>query len=315
MTAVDLTATVGPLEWPTPLSLASGTCGYGAELEGLIDWSSVGAIFTKGLSLLPRKGNAPPRIWETASGMLNAIGLENVGVEAFAADKMDFLRKWRQGHSGRLVANLFATSLDEYRELTQRLDGIEGVDGVEINLSCPNVSAGGIEFGRTARGCEEVTRVVREATKKFVAVKLTPASVISDVAKASEAAGADAISVINTMPAMAIDVRRRVPRLSRGAGGLSGPALRPIAIRMVYEASQAVSIPVIGIGGVASGEDVAEFLLAGAVAVQVGTATFSEPNAAGRIRNELSAFLEESGCRSHRELIGALEPSERWKNG
>ena len=302
----DLRVDVGSLNWPTPIALASGTCGYGLELDGLIDWSAVGAIFTKGLSLQPRVGNAPPRIWETSSGMLNAIGLENVGVEVFLREKMPFLREWRGLHGGKVIVNLYATSVDDYIELTRRLDETDGVDGVEVNLSCPNVGAGGIEFGRTAEGCARVTEAVRAATQKFMAVKLTPASDVAVVGKAAESAGADALSVINTMPAMAIDIHKRIPRLSRGSGGLSGPALKPIAVRMVYEVSRVVNIPVIGIGGVSCGDDAVEFLLAGARAVQVGTATFSDPNAAGVVRDGVAAYLQDAGESDVNAIVGGV---------
>ena len=302
----DLSVNVGPLTWPTPISLASGTCGYGEELDGLIDWSSVGAIFTKGLSLKPRLGHLPPRIWETQSGMMNAIGLENVGVDAFEEHKMPFLRRYREMHGGKVIANLYATSMEEYIELTERIDAIEGVDGVEVNLSCPNVKAGGIVFGQTAQGCASITAAVRKVTQKFVAVKLSPASPVTEIGKAAEGEGADALSVINTMPALAIDIEKRVPRLSRGSGGLSGPSLRPIAVKMVHDVSQAVNIPVIGIGGVGSAEDTVEFLLAGASAVQIGTALFSEPNAAGLSRDGLAGYLERHQESSVQDIIGAL---------
>jgi dihydroorotate dehydrogenase (NAD+) catalytic subunit len=269
------------------VALASGCCGYGQELDGLVDWAAVGALFTKGLSLEPRRGNAPPRIWETASGMLNAIGLENVGVEAFIRDKLPFLQTLRQRHGICVIANLFGTDVREYAALAARLDGAEDVDGVEVNLSCPNVASGGIEFGQTPEGCRAVVAAVRRATGKFVAVKLTPAVPVGPIARAVEAGGGDALSIANTMPAMAIDPLTGTPRLSRGSGGLSGPALRPIAVRMVYEARQQSRLPIIGIGGVASGEDAAEFLHAGACAVQVGTATFADPNAAGHIWTRL----------------------------
>lgn len=303
---VELAVSVGPVRWPTPVGLASGTCGYGAELEGLVDWSAVGAIFTKGLSLRPMTGNPPPRIWETPSGMLNAIGLENVGIEAFVRDKLPFLRQWRAPHGGRVFANLFATSVDDYAELARRLDDVDGIDGVEVNLSCPNVKAGGLVFGRTAQGCAQVTAAVRAATRKCVIVKLTPASSVPEVARASADAGADALSVANTIPAMAIDVHRRVSRLAHGTGGLSGPAFRPIAVRMTYEAKHACTLPIIGIGGIQSGEDALEFILAGASAVQVGTATFSNPNAAGFVRDGIVRYLEQHGEGAIATLIGGL---------
>jgi len=308
--AIDLGVTLGSLDWPTPVALASGTCGYGEELDGLIDWSAVGAIFTKGLSLAPRAGNPAPRIWETPSGMLNAIGLENVGVAAFLRDKMPFLRRWRAEHGGCVIVNLFATSVQEYVELTRRLDDVDGIDGIEINLSCPNVSEGGIEFGRTAAGCARVTAAVRGATRKWIAVKLTPASVVAEVAGASADAGADALSVANTIPAMAIDIQSRRPRLWRVTGGLSGPAFRPIALRMVYEARRACALPIIGIGGIARGEDAVEFMLAGATAVQVGTATFTNPNAAAEVCRGVRGYLASQGEVAARDIVGTLATQE-----
>ncbi len=306
--SVDLRTQVGPLEWPTPLSLASGTCGYGQELDGFADWSAVGAIFTKGLSLKPRAGHPPPRIWETQSGMLNAIGLENVGLETFVHDKMPFLREWRSRHGGKVIVNLFGTSIDEYGELAAELDPVDGVDGVEINLSCPNVKEGGIEFGRTGDGCRLVTLAVRQTFSRFVAVKISPVSPVADLVAAAADAGADAISAGNTMPAMAIDVHRRVPQLSAGGGGLSGPALRPIAVRLTHEAAKIGRLPVIGCGGITCGEDAAEFMLAGACSVQVGTAIFADPNAAGVVRDGLVRYLESQGEKAAADIVGTLEP-------
>ena len=308
---VDLGVSVGSLAWPTPVGLASGTCGWGEELDGLVDWSAVGAIFTKGLSLAPRQGHPPPRIWETPSGMLNAIGLENPGFDVFVRDKMPFLRRFRDMHGGKVIVNLFGTTPDEYRELAEKLDTVPGVDGVEINLSCPNVKAGGIEFGRSAVGCELVTRAVRQVTKKFVAVKISPVSPIEDVVKASEAAGAEAISTGNTVPAMAIDVDHRVPRIWAGVGGMSGPALRPIAVRLTYEARKHTSLPLIGVGGIAAGEHAAEFLLAGASAVQVGTALFANPDAAGVVRDGLVRYLQRQNETAVRDIIGSLDVGGR----
>lgn len=306
MSHPSLETPVGPLTWPTPISLASGTCGWGQELDGVVDWSAVGAIFTKGLSLAPRTGHPPPRIWETQSGMLNAIGLENVGFEAFVRDKMPFLRRYRAMHGGKVIVNLFGTTLDEYCALAQQLDDVAGVDGVEINLSCPNVKAGGIEFGRTPEGCFKVTEGVRRVTKKFVCVKLSPASSIVDVARASADAGADALCVGNTMPSMAIDVDARRSRLSAGVGGLSGPALRPIMVRATYQIAKHVKLPIIGIGGIMVGDDAVEFMLAGAAAVQVGTATFADPNAAGVVRDGLLGYLTRHNESAPAALVGAL---------
>ena len=304
--APSLQTRLGPLLLPTPLSLASGTCGWGEELEHLLNWRAVGAIFTKGLSLLPRQGHPPPRIWETPSGMLNAIGLENVGLEAFVADKMPFLRRYRALHGGKVIVNLFGTTVQEYRELALALDGLDGVDGVEINLSCPNVQAGGIEFGRTPAGCEAVTSAVRGATQKFVAVKLSPASPVVPVAQACAAAGADALCMGNTMPSLCIDTERRISRLSSGVGGLSGPALRPINLRLVQQLHHSVLLPIVGCGGIATGNDAVEYLLAGATALQVGTATFADPNAIGTICTGLLDYLQRQQVGRVAELIGAL---------
>ncbi len=306
---------VAGLVWPTPVALASGTCGYGSELEGLLDWGAVGALFTKGLSLEPRAGHPGPRICDTPSGMLNAIGLENVGLDAFVRDKMSFLRAWRERHGGRVIVNLFGEAPSEYAALAARLSEVEGVDGVELNLSCPNVHAGGIEFGRTAAGCAEVTRAVRRVTTLPVIVKLSPVSPLGAAAKACRDEGADALSIANTMPAMSIDVERRIPRLAAGVGGLSGPALKPIAVRAVYETARACSLPIIGIGGVTIWEDVAEYMLAGATAVQVGTALFTEPNVARTLVDGLASYLARHRMASVAELIGRLEPRERWAEG
>jgi dihydroorotate dehydrogenase (NAD+) catalytic subunit len=302
--ASDWRVQIGPLIWPTPISLASGTCGWGEELEGLVDWRAVGAIFTKGLSLQPRAGHPPPRIWETASGMLNAIGLENPGLDGFVRDKLPFLRRFRQLHGGAVVVNLFGTQAAEYAQLAGHLDALEGVDGVEINLSCPNVEAGGLEFGRSPAAVYEVTAAVRRATTKFIAVKLSPASPVLELAEASRRAGADALCMGNTMPGMSLDVQRRCSRLAAGSGGLSGPALRPINLRWVSQLFAAGSLPIIGIGGIGCGNDAAEYVLAGASAVQVGTASFAQPNAAADIFAELVTYLK-AQPESLTELVGA----------
>lgn len=295
---------IGPLTWPTPIGLASGTCGWGSELDGMVDWRHVGAIFTKGLSLLPRSGHPPPRIWETASGMLNAIGLENVGFDSFVHDKMPFLRRYRSMHGGVVIVNLFGTTVHEYQALARKLDGVDGVDGVEINLSCPNVKAGGIQFGQTVEGCLQVTQAVRQATRKFVAVKLSPASPVLDLGAACAQAGADALSMGNTMPAMAFDIERQCNRLYAGTGGMSGPALRPIMIRFTHLLAQNVKLPIIGSGGVMCGDDAVEYLLAGAQAVQVGTASFADPNAAGAVGEGLAAYLTQRGCAGPDAIVG-----------
>lgn len=308
---MDLSVRIGTTTWPTPIGLASGTCGYGRELEERveIDWSAVGAIFTKGLSLAPRRGNPPNwlgdlpgRMTEVEFGAVNSIGLENVGIEAFVADKMPYLRQWRTRHGGKVIANVLGEKVEEYVALAQRLDGVEGVDGVELNLSCPNVSSGGIEFGRNATDCARVTEAVRRVCRKLLVVKLSPVCAVEEVAPAVEAAGADALSIANTLPALVVDVTRH----TRAQGGLSGPALRPVAVHMTYQARRVTSIPIIGIGGIACASHALEFILAGATAVQVGTALFANPNAAATIREGFVEYLESRGETSILPIVGAV---------
>lgn len=308
---MDLSVRIGTTTWPTPIGLASGTCGYGKELEERveIDWNAVGAIFTKGLSLAPRPGNPPNwlgdlpgRMTEVEFGAVNSIGLENVGVEAFVTDKMPYLREWRTRHGGRVIANIFGEKVEEYVALAERLDNVEGIDGLELNLSCPNVSCGGIEFGRNAADCARVTEAVRRVTRKLLIVKLSPVCTVEDVAPAAEAAGADALSISNTLPALVVDVARQ----ARAPGGLSGPALRPVAVHMTYQARRVTSIPIIGIGGIACASHALEFLLAGATAVQVGTALFANPNVAATIRQGIIEYLGSRGQTSILDIVGAI---------
>ncbi|MFQ5352610.1 MAG: dihydroorotate dehydrogenase [Candidatus Binatia bacterium] len=310
----DLSVTIGSISWPSPIGLASGTCGYGEELERrveAIDWSAVGAIFTKGISLEPRAGNPPDwakapagRITEIEYGAVNSIGLANVGIDAFVSDKMPFLRRWRKRFGGKVIVNIFGETVEEYATLARVLDETEGVDGVEINLSCPNVSSGGIEFGQTAEGCARVTEAVRRATTKFVVAKLSPLCAIVEVAPATENAGADALSIANTLPVLLVDVESHdaTPPLQRG--GLSGPALRPIAVRMTYEARKASCLPVIGIGGIACARDALEFILAGATAVQIGTALFADPDVAASVRTGIEQYLEAHQESSLAAIVG-----------
>jgi dihydroorotate dehydrogenase (NAD+) catalytic subunit len=300
---VDMTVRVGSLSLRSPVLVASGTFGYGTEFEGLVDLALLGGVCTKGLSLRPRPGNPPPRLAETPAGMLNAIGLENVGLERFIREKVPAFA----AAPCALIANIFGETTEEFRELAARLDPVLRVDALEINISCPNVKAGGVSFGRDPRLAAEVTRAVRAATGKPIIVKLSPtAGDLAEVARAVEAEGADAVSAINTISAMAIDVRSRRPQLGFLTGGLSGPAIKPIALRMVWECARAVRIPVIGVGGIMSAEDAAEFLIAGASAVQVGTASFVDPSAAGRIAVGLRAWLEREGASSVGEVVGTL---------
>jgi dihydroorotate dehydrogenase (NAD+) catalytic subunit len=300
----NLGVTLAGLKLKNPVMTASGTFGYGREFAQLIDLNRLGAIVVKGLALTPVKGNPPPRIVETACGMLNAIGLENVGVDAFVADKLPFLRTIRTP----VVANIYGTSVEEYAALAERLDGADGVAAVEVNISCPNVKAGGVAFGVDPAAAERVVRAVRERTRKPVIVKLSPnVTDITVIARSAEAAGADALSLINTITGMAIDVETRRPRLANVTGGLSGPAIKPVALRMVWQVARAVRLPLIGIGGILRGEDAVEFLLAGATAVQVGTANFVNPAATLDIIAGIEAYLARHGIGDVAEIVGKLE--------
>jgi len=291
---------IGSLELKNPVLTASGCFGYGLEFDDFFDVSTLGGICTKGLSLKPRDGNAPHRICETPAGMLNAIGLANVGVEAFCRDKLPILRE----RGVTVIANIFASSVDDFVALAERLDGESGVHAIELNISCPNVTHGGIEFGRNAQMAAQVTAAVRAATKMPVWVKMSPeAGDLVGVARACEDAGADAITAINTIRGMVIDVANMRPKLANATGGLSGPALRPIAVRMVWELAGAIKIPIVGIGGITDTRDALEFLLAGASAVQVGTASFRDPCSAQTIMHGIREFCEERGC-DVTELIG-----------
>jgi dihydroorotate dehydrogenase (NAD+) catalytic subunit len=299
----DLAVRAGGLALKNPVIAASGIVGYGTEYAGLMDYARLGGFVTKGLSPRPRTGHAPPRIAETAAGMLNAIGLENVGVEAFVREKVPAIATL----DTRCIANVFGTSVAEYVEVCAALDGVARVEAFEINLSCPHVEAGGAVFGRDPRAVREVTAACKRATRKPVWIKLTPnVTDPAEIARAAEDAGADAVSLINSVSAMAIDVRTRRPLLSHGTGGLTGPAIKPIAIRQVFEVARAVKIPVVGMGGISTWEDAAEFLLAGASAVQVGTIIFADPSAPERIVAGLSEWLDREGCTAVSEVIGSV---------
>ncbi len=302
MSGVDLSVKVGSLALKNPILTASGTFGYALEYDDFFDVSELGGICTKGLSLLPRAGNKPDRIAETAAGMLNAIGLANVGVEAFCTEKLPKLRERKV----TVIANIFATTIPDFVALAERVDREEGVAAVELNVSCPNVDKGGLEFGVDPAAAARVTEAVRKATKLPVWVKMSPeAGDLRGVGIACQEAGADALTAINTIRGLSIDVRTWRPRIANRTGGLSGPALKPIALRMVWELSRAVKIPVIGIGGIANAEDAVEFLLAGATAVQVGTASFADPLAAKKTLDGLAAYCAERGIAA-RDLIGKL---------
>lgn len=301
--SVDLSTQLGPLKLKNPVITASGTFGYGVEFESLVDLNRLGGIIVKGLSLQPSAGNPPPRIVETPCGMLNAIGLENIGVEAFVAEKLPLLEKYQIP----VFANIYGTGIEEYAALAARIDGVSGVSGVEVNISCPNVRAGGVAFGTDPMIAASVIRAVKKETSKFVIAKLSPnVTSIADIAASVEDAGADAVSLINTITGMAIDVATRKPVLANITGGLSGPAIRPVALRMVWEAARAVKIPVIGIGGIFSAEDAISFLIAGASAVEVGTANFVNPGACMDILDGMEMFFAEQGITSTAELVGSL---------
>jgi dihydroorotate dehydrogenase (NAD+) catalytic subunit len=296
-----LAVKIGSLTLKNPVLTASGCFGYGLEYDDFYDVAELGGICTKGLSLHPRPGNPPERICETPAGMLNAIGLANVGVEAFCKEKLPILRE----RGVTVFANIFASSVADFVTITERLNAETGIAAIELNVSCPNVTHGGIEFGKDPRLCAEVTRAVRAATRLPVWVKMSPeAGDIVQVAKACEDAGADAITAINTIRGMSLDVEQKKLRLANRTGGFSGPALRPIALRIVWEISGAVSIPVIAIGGISTTRDALEFMLAGASAVQVGTANFVDPCAAKKILDGLRAHCESRGVDAH-ALVGA----------
>jgi dihydroorotate dehydrogenase (NAD+) catalytic subunit len=300
----DMTVEIAGIRLRNPVMTASGTFGYGEEFAAYVDLEAIGAIITKGLSLKPRAGNPTPRIVETPGGMLNAIGLQNVGIEAFIAKKTPFLRTI----DTPVIVNLFGNTLEEYGELASRLDQVPEVAGMEVNISCPNVKHGGIVFGTEPLAAYEVVKLVRESTIKTVIVKLSPnVTDIVSMARACADAGADALSLINTLTGMAIDLQKRRPVLANITGGLSGPAIKPVALRMVWQVARAVKLPLIGIGGIMTATDALEFMLAGATAVQVGTANFLDPSAAQRIARGMERYLADNGIADVKQLIGALE--------
>ena len=289
------------LKLANPVMAASGTFGYGTEYESLFDIQRLGAIICKGTTLKPREGNPQPRIAETPSGMLNSIGLQNIGVDALIEQKAPEWAKWRVP----VLVNIAGETVDEYGEIAGRLDSVPGVGGLEVNISCPNVDAGGAEFGTNPESAARVTAAVRKATSLPVVVKLTPNTAeFVAVAIAVSRVGADAVSLVNTLKGMAIDIRRRKPLLGNITGGLSGPAIKPVALRMVYEVARAVDIPVIGCGGVAGGHDAMEFLMAGASAVEVGSASFASPSAAIDVLEGIEAFMDEENIADVSAIIG-----------
>jgi dihydroorotate dehydrogenase (NAD+) catalytic subunit len=300
----DLSVEFAGIRLKNPVLTASGTFGYGEEYAEFVDLNKLGGIIVKGISIKPMKGNRPPRIWETPSGMLNAIGLENPGVDVFLANKLPYLRKFDTA----VIVNIFGYSLEDYVSVAERLDGVHGIDGLEVNISCPNVKEGGMMFGTNVRATYELLLAVRNAVKLPVIAKLSPnVADITEFAKAARDAGCDGLSLINTLLGMAIDVRCRRPRIANCTGGLSGPAIRPVAVRMVWQAARAVSLPIIGMGGIASGDDALEFILAGASAIAVGTANFVNPRATVDVLSGIEKFLTEQGQEKLSSLIGKVE--------
>jgi dihydroorotate dehydrogenase (NAD+) catalytic subunit len=300
---MDLKVTLGKLELKNPVMTASGTFGYGEEYSEFVDLNTLGAIVVKGISLQPMEGNPPPRICETSCGMLNAIGLQNIGVKKFLKEKLPYLRQF----DTKVVVNVFGNTVQDYVRLSKTLDDA-GVDAIELNVSCPNVKKGGIAFGTDKKVLGKlVAKVKKSVTNAVVITKLSPnVSSIPEFSRAAEEAGSDVISLINTIPGMAIDTETQKPKLANITGGLSGPAIKPIAVRMVWEAARSVAIPVIGIGGIVSTEDAIEFMLAGATAVQVGTGNFINPKATAEILQGIMIYLGGKGIHTVKSIVGKV---------
>jgi dihydroorotate dehydrogenase (NAD+) catalytic subunit len=304
--ARDLSVRIGSLVLPNPVIAASGCFGYGLEYEEVTDLSALGGVCVKGLFMTEREGHPPPRIVETPAGMINAIGLQGIGVHRFVNEKLPLLR----ARGARVFVNVCGSSLDEYVEVAKVLSDAEGVAAIELNISCPNIKEGGIQFGCSLMGTGAVVAAVRRATHLPVIPKLTPnVTDVASFARAAEDAGADAVSLVNTFLAMAIDVESRRPAITNVLGGLSGPAIRPIAVRMVWECAREVKIPVIGMGGITDARDALEFILAGATAVQIGTANFVDPFVWGKVLSGLEDYLERHHCERLADLVGAFDPT------
>ena len=300
-----MSVNLGQLKLKNPVMTASGTFGYGEEYAGYVDLNNLGAIVVKGLSLKARLGNPPPRIMETTGGMLNSVGLQNIGAEAFIEEKLPFLRRYDVA----VVANIYGETYDEYGKVARLLSSAKGVHALEVNISCPNVKNGGLSFGADPKSAARVTRMVKEETSLPVIVKLTPnVTDITVIAEAVEKAGADILSLINTLTGMSVDLKTRKPHLKNITGGLSGPAIKPVALRMVWQVARKVSIPVIGIGGIMTAEDALEFLIVGAKAVQIGTANFINPLATQEIIDGMKDYLLVNKIKDIHEIIGTFQP-------
>ena len=300
----DLRVDIAGLHLKNPVMTASGTFGYGLELQDFVNLEDIGGIIVKGTTLLPRQGNAYPRMAETASGMLNCVGLQNKGVDYFCSHIYPQIKDIQTN----ILVNVSGNSPEDYAECAARIDELEHIPAIELNISCPNVKHGGMAFGTTTQGAASVVRAVRQAYHKTLIVKLSPnVTSISDIALAAEGEGADAVSLINTLMGMAIDAEKRRRVLSIGTGGLSGPAVKPVALRMVYEVAHAVQIPVIGLGGISSAKDAVEFLLAGASAIEIGTANFLDPAITVKVAQGIDEYLDRHGFKSVKDIVGIVE--------
>ena len=300
----DLRTSIGKLELANPVMTASGTFGYGTEFADFVDLNRLGGVIVKGTTLHHREGNPYPRMAETPAGMLNAVGLQNKGVDYFCEQIYPTIKDYKTN----MIVNVSGSAIEDYVATAERINALERIPAIELNISCPNVKQGGMAFGVTAKGAAEVVSAVRKVYDKTLIVKLSPnVTDITEIARAAEAAGADSVSLINTLLGMAIDAERRRPVLSTVTGGMSGPAVKPIALRMVWQVAKAVNIPVVGLGGISNGTDAIEFMLAGASAIEVGTANFIDPAVTGKIVDEINAYLDRHGFSSVRDIIGALE--------
>ena len=300
----DLRVKIGNLELKNPVMTASGTFGYGPEYADFVELSEIGGIIVKGTTLHPRQGNDYPRMAETASGMLNCVGLQNKGVDYFC----EHIYPEIKDIDTNMIVNVSGSSPEDYAECAARIDALDKIPAIELNISCPNVKDGGMAFGVTCEGAASVVRAVRKSYHKTLIVKLSPnVTDITEIARAVEAEGADSVSLINTLMGMAIDTEHRCPKLSIGTGGLSGPAVKPVALRMVWQVAHAVKIPVVGLGGISSATDAVEFLLAGASAIEIGTANFLDPQVTVKVKNGINEWLDKHGCKSVTEIIGQLE--------
>lgn len=301
---VDLSVNIHQLELSNPVMTASGTFGYGVEFADLVPLEEIGGIVVKGTTLEWREGNDYPRMAETASGMLNCVGLQNKGVDYFC----EHIYPEIKDIPTHFIVNVSGSSPERYAECAARIDGLDRIPAIELNISCPNVKDGGMAFGVTCEGAASVVRAVRKVYHKTLIVKLSPnVTSIADIARACEAEGADSVSLINTLMGMAIDIEHRCPKLSIGTGGLSGPAVKPVAVRMVHDVAKAVKIPVIGLGGIMTAEDAIEFMMAGATAIEIGTANFIDPAVTVKVKNGMVQWLERHGCKSVKEIIGVVK--------